>query len=86
VLLATAKGTRARRQPTKGVRMALELNCIQSEAHLYCRGSSSEQLRFSVADELSRVFESKCMVELEAKNSDQDGIGGEIEEEVVPIQ
>lgn len=79
-----AKGTRARRQPTESVRRALELNCIQSEAHLYRRGSFSERLSFLVADELSRVFESKCMVESEAENSDRDGIEGEIEEEVVP--
>ncbi|KAJ8425910.1 hypothetical protein Cgig2_015728 [Carnegiea gigantea] len=80
------KGTRGRRPPTESVQKALELNRIQSEAHLYCRGTLSEGSRFSIAEESSRIFEEECMIDWENENKDQDRAKKGNEKEVVSVQ
>ncbi|KAJ8424639.1 LOW QUALITY PROTEIN: hypothetical protein Cgig2_000211 [Carnegiea gigantea] len=81
-----AKGMRDREDHPLSVRKALELNRIQSEAHLYYIRNLSEGSRFSIAKELSRVFEAECMTDWEHENEDQDRAEKGNEEDTVVIQ
>lgn len=77
---------RERRPPIESVRKALELNRIQSKAHLYHNENLSEGSRFSIAKELSRVFEAECMTDWKHENEDQGGAEKGNEEDTVVIQ